>query len=89
MVAGGTKVRIPAGARLFFCCSKSPTPAVSPQASYSLDTTLISQRAKRPGPDLDHSAASSTLRISRTLLLLPLQTFKRRSVTMSTEYKQN
>ena len=59
MVAGGTKFRIPEGARLFFC-SKSRTPAVSQQASYSLGTAVISQRTKRPGHDVDHSPASST-----------------------------
>jgi hypothetical protein len=60
MAGGGTKVRIPAKARLFFCCLKSPTLAVSQQASYSLGTAVISEGVKRPGPDGDHSATSST-----------------------------
>jgi hypothetical protein len=36
---------------------------VSQQAFYALGTAVISQGAKRPGPDVDHSAAFSRVRL--------------------------
>ena len=36
---------------------------MSQQAFYALGTAVISQRAKRPGPDVDHSAAFSRVRL--------------------------
>ena len=60
MVAGGTKVRIPAGARLFICCSKSTKPTVSPTGVLFTGYCGYLPGANRPGLDPDHSAASST-----------------------------